>query len=84
MKKREKLFPDLADSDAEKEWVGMPEFVQEEKKEYQKIIVRFNSKKDVKEFAKLINQKITSQTKGLWYPKIIIKRYMNKRWIDKK
>ena len=81
-KKRNVLIPTLADSDAEKEWVGMPEFVQKEKEPYQKIILRFNNRKDVKRFAKLVGQKITPRTKSMWYPKIIIDRYMDKRYVD--
>jgi hypothetical protein len=51
------------------EWVGMPEFVQDKKDAYQTINVRFESEEDVKKFAELIGQKLTSKTKAIWFPK---------------
>ncbi len=54
--------------DPSKEWVGMPEFVQEKQKPYSQIIVRFEDEQDLKEFANLINQKLTAKTKSIWYP----------------
>lgn len=50
------------------EWDGMPEFVQEKQESFAKIIVRFEAEKDLEEFAKLIDQKLTSKTKSIWYP----------------
>lgn len=54
------------------EWQDMPEFVQEDKWEYQAIIVRFNSEEDVNNFAKLIEQSIHPTTQSIWYPQINI------------
>jgi len=54
--------------DSKDEWKGMPEFVQEKEEPYQKIIIRFGSKEDVDEFARLIAQKITHKTKSIWFP----------------
>jgi len=54
--------------DWQKEWKDMPEFVQEKKEPYSKIIVRFDSEEDLQEFAKLIGQKLTNKTKSIWYP----------------
>lgn len=67
---------------SEIEWVGMPEFIQEEKKPYQSIIVRFSSKEDVEEFSKIIGQKLTNKTKSIWHPfkshwGAIKKKYVN-------
>lgn len=50
------------------EWDGMPEFVQEKKEPFAKIIIRFDSEKDLKEFAELIDQKLTPKTKSIWFP----------------
>lgn len=58
-------------NDAKEHWKGMPEFVQEKKTEYQKIIVRFRCEADVEEFAELIGQKLTPKTKSIWHPKLI-------------
>jgi len=60
------LFPDENVSDVEKEWVGMPEFVQLDRKVHQEIIVRFANAEDVQKFAKLIGRKITPLTTSLW------------------
>lgn len=65
-----------------KEWEGMPEFVQEEKEPFSKIIVRFETEKDLEDFAKVIGQKLTSKTKSIWHP---FKSHWGKgrmMWID--
>jgi hypothetical protein len=64
------------------EWVGMPDFIQEKKEPYQKIIVRFNSQEEVEEFARLIGQNITPKTKSIWHPKLIRGVNSNKRYAD--
>ncbi len=69
-KKQQTLFPSSKLEKWREEWQDMPEFIQKDKWEYQAIIVRFNSEKDIKEFAKLINQTITPLTKSIWFPKI--------------
>ena len=55
-------------ADWQEEWQGMPEFVQERKKEHSKIIVRFETEEDLQHFAELIGQKLTSKTKSIWHP----------------
>lgn len=64
------------------EWEGMPEFIQEKKEAYSKIIVRFDNEDDLQEFAKMIGQKLTNKTKSIWHPLLIRgvnskKRYSN-------
>ena len=54
--------------DWKKEWVGMPEFVQEDKQPCQKIIVSFMTEEDVKKFAEVTGCTITDKTKSLWFP----------------
>ena len=51
-----------------KEWVGMPEFIQEDLLPVKQLIVNFATKEDFEEFAKLVNQKLTSRTKFIWHP----------------
>jgi len=53
-----------------KEWQGMPEFRHEDTAPFQKIIVNFKTKEDVKKFAELTGIKITYKTNSIWYPKI--------------
>ena len=50
-------------------WQDMPEYIQQKKEPYHKVIVRFENEKDLQEFSSLINQKITSKTKSIWHPK---------------
>jgi hypothetical protein len=54
--------------DWEKEWVGMPEFVRLDMEPFQRIIVNFRTKADVKEFAKKIGQNIGPRTDTIWFP----------------
>ena len=55
-------------NDWQEEWQDMPEFIQEKQSPYQAIIVRFDCEEEVKEFARVIGQKLTPLTKSLWYP----------------
>jgi hypothetical protein len=49
-------------------WKDMPEFVQQKTQPFATIIFRFDSEDDLKEFSKLIGQKLTRKTKSAWYP----------------
>lgn len=66
----------------EEHWQGMPEFVQEELRPYQTINVHFENKEDLLKFSELVGQKITPNTRFIWYPKVKIKRYMDKAYFD--
>lgn len=82
-KKRNVLIPNLADSDAEKEWVGMPEFIHKERKPFREIVIRFTNEKDIQIFAKKIKHTVTSKTKFIWFSKINFKgRDIKRRYID--
>lgn len=50
------------------EWVGMPEFVQEKKKPFKELIIRFETEEDYLDFQKRIEQKLTNKTKSIWHP----------------
>lgn len=54
--------------DPRAEWVGMPEFEQENQLGLKQIIVHFESEEDVQSFANLVQQPITMKTKYIWYP----------------
>jgi len=62
------------------EWGGMPEFKQEDKTPQKQIIVSFKNEKDMQLFSELIGQKLTNKTKSIWYPKVEIEKYMDKRY----
>ena len=70
------------EQDFEKEWTGMPEFVQPKKTEFVKIIVRFRNQEDLDEFAKSINQKLTSKSKSIWYPPLVSDKNIMLRYLD--
>lgn len=71
-------------NDPRKEWVGMPEFVQEKQEPFAKIIFRFETKEDLDEFAEIIGQKLTPNTKSAWHPYRSHFRDVQKEWTDKK
>ena len=84
MAKEESLFGNLDEfTQWKKEWQGMPEFTKEELKPFKTIYLHFNSQKDIDTFSELIGQRVTTETKFLWYPKIVIKKAFDKLWIDK-
>ena len=65
-----------------KEWVGMPEFIQEELAPFKSIIVKFQTKEARDDFAKLIGQKLTDKTISIWYPKVERENLLIKKCID--
>jgi hypothetical protein len=66
------LFKDI---DTEKdepwrdEWKGMPEFDQENREPYKRLIILFKNREDFDNFSKLVDQKMTSDTESIWFPK---------------
>ena len=76
------LFEDYNGGKPETEWDDMPEFVQNKVEVYQKIIVRFETEEDVKEFAKLIQQNITPNTKSIYHPKLVNVPFRNRMYVD--
>jgi hypothetical protein len=70
-----------------KEWQNMPEYSHEDLSAKFQVIINFAFKSDVEEFAKLINQNISTeegrQTKSLWFPRQEIARYVTKRYAQR-
>jgi hypothetical protein len=63
------LFGDIDQfSSWSKEWQGMPEFIQQKKEPFAKIILRVESKENLDELSKLLGQKLTPKTKSIWFP----------------
>lgn len=75
------LFGGLEESFRE-EWQNMPEFIQGKQEPYAKIIVRFSCKKDLEDFAKIISQKLTPNTKSIWHPQLTRGLNSNLRYVD--
>lgn len=68
-------------------WVGMPEFVQDEKKTYKTIYLHFRNETDFREFVskyKTIDddQVISDKTKSMWYPHLDKDENSLKRWLE--
>lgn len=64
-----KIAEDVVVSGAEmEEWVGMPEFTQDDKTGKRHLIVHFETEQDCKDFFELIGQKDTGKTKTIWFP----------------
>lgn len=51
-----------------KDWQGMPEFIQNDTKPVQQIVINFETYEAVQEFAKLYGNKISRQANSLWFP----------------
>lgn len=69
------LFQELFDCDpadldtASAEWQDMPEFVQEElPPPYSTIIIRCETKADLEDLSRRLEQKLTDKTKSIWHP----------------
>ena len=55
--------------DQMKEWKNMPEFNHDDKTPYKRLVINFETKKDVDKFFKLIKQKYTDKTRYVNIPK---------------
>lgn len=66
--------------DWQKEWKGMPEFRQEDQTPWASIPVHFKSREDRNRFAAIVGQKITDDTRSIWFPKAEIRRYADKKY----
>ena len=77
------LFDDFEDLNWYKKfWKNMPEFLQEDLTPMQSVLIHFENEDDREKFSKLINQKITSRTKSLWYPEADVASVSNIRYVD--
>ncbi len=66
----------------EEAWKGMPEFIQNDLQPFKTLYVHFESWEDCQAFATLLGQKITMQTKSLWYPEADIVSRLDKRYVQ--
>jgi hypothetical protein len=65
--------------DWQKEWQGMPEFVQENLQEIHSITVHFVTIEDMNKFSELVSKNITFTTKSMLYP---VTKTEKKVWVD--
>lgn len=54
--------------DWQKEWQGMPEFVQDDMKSIASVVVNFLTAEDMNAFSELIGKRITFTTKSVLFP----------------
>jgi len=64
------------------EWQGMPEYVQEDISAWNTIGVNFRSREDMLAFADFIGQRLTNETRSIWYPKLEFGSCTNRRYIS--
>jgi len=64
------------------EWAGMPEFNMSPIKSIHTIKLNFQTIEDIKEFSKLIGQKISTNTENYWFPKINRKSFSDLKFYD--
>jgi len=64
----------------ELEWRDMPEYVQDDLTSYKSVIIHFKDIDDMRDFAKLVDQRITMNTQSLWYPKPETRSFVDKRY----
>ena len=67
MNEQGNLFGSFSE-DGEDDWIGMPEFYQEDMRPWHQINVRFRDQKDFDEFMEKMEQKITPKQKTIWFP----------------
>ena len=72
----------LYEFDPSEEWIGMPEFEQEDLTGVQAIHVHFKTRADVEAFAELIGQKLTDKTRAIWYPEAERIDMKSEAWAD--
>lgn len=66
----------------ENEWVDMPEYRHKDLTPKRSVLVHFASKADVDAFADLVGQRITPQTRSLWFPPAPIGLMSDRIYID--
>lgn len=68
-------------------WQGMPEYKSENLKPYRTLLVHFSTPEDVKEFQKVIGQKVMLNQRWIWFPESDARArgvgmFAEKQWID--
>lgn len=63
-------------------WQGMPEYKHEDLQPIKSIKVHFETFDDMRKFSEAVGQKITPDTRSIWFPEAEIGHYANKRYVD--
>jgi hypothetical protein len=64
------------------EWDGMPEFEQKNLLPEYSVRVNFSCVEDLKKFAELINQPLTTKTSSIWFPVQVKADLASKVYVD--
>ena len=72
---------EVASEDWKDHWKGMPEFEQPNAR-WKILTVQFRNQEDYDDFQKLIGQKLTNKTQGIWYPPLETEENFLMRWIE--
>lgn len=65
----------------EQMWKGMPEFIQEDQEPVKSILVHFETRADMESFAELVKQRITLNTKSIWWPEAEIGHFAGRSYV---
>lgn len=79
-----RLERQFGENDPSAEWQGMPEFDQVDKTAFRSLAIHFKDQAAVDKFARLIKQKITPNTRFVWFPEIEIETYADKRYANRR
>lgn len=75
-----KLGIDVEPNSAAEAWKGMPEFDQQDKTAFRSIVVHFKDEDAVREFVEKLGVDVSAKARFLWYPRIEIERFADKRY----
>jgi hypothetical protein len=78
-----KPMPKRSSDEWMREWVGMPEFVQEKVESYAKINFQFPDEESLMKFSEVIEQRLTTRTKSAWFPELMRGSNRYKRWCSR-
>lgn len=73
---------DVDDPYAEWQEQNMPDFVSEDQTGVKTLIVHFATLNDVTDFAKLLGQTVTMDTKSIWFPKREKENFKETQWVS--
>ena len=70
------------DSNTASEWVGMPEFTENDVGAYRSILIHFKDQEKVDEFTALTGMNVTPKTRYTWYPVVERDKVHDKNYIS--
>jgi hypothetical protein len=60
----------------------MPEYDQEDRAAFHTIKVHFRDEDGIAAFAKLVEQKLTRQTRSMWFPAVVLEPIRDKQFVS--